>query len=161
MSTCYQYASVRFTTTPSLWDEFCSNCTQECSTVDFLLTPSSLTAPSIPFANVTKSFVESTAVPLPEDWETNWLTEVKNNYVSLQVVCDSNQVENNTQEAAMSPVDVLSNVGGQTGLWIGMSFLGIMEFVEMFYRLFRYELRIIKQAIRRKIRQRNRLNVMQ
>ena len=110
---------------------------------------------------MTKTFVESTSVPLPEDWETNWLTEVKNNYVSLQVVCESNQVENNTQEAAMSPVDVLSNVGGQTGLWIGMSFLGIMEFVEMFYRLFRYELRIIKQAIRRKIRQRNRLNVMQ
>ncbi len=160
LSTCYQYASVRFTTTPSLWDEFCSNCTQECSTVDFLLTPSSLTAPSIPFANVTKTFVESTSVSLPTNWTTDWFTEVENNYVSLQVVCESNQVENNTQEAAISAVDVLSNVGGMAGLWIGMSFLCIMEFVDLLYRLFRHEIRIIKQAIRRKIRRRNRLNIM-
>ena len=160
LNTCYPNASLRFTTIPALWNEFCSNCTQDCSTVDFLLTSSSLAAPSIPFAYETKRFVESTSVPLPADWTTNWLTEVENNYVSLQVICESDQVENNTQKASMSAVDVLSNVGGIAGLWIGMSFVCLMEFVEMLYRLFRHELRGIKQAIRKKIRRRNQLNVM-
>jgi hypothetical protein len=160
-STCFSDATIKFSNTPSIQNEFCSNCTQECSTVDFLITPSSVAAPSIPFAYVTKSFVESTSVPLPADWATNWLTEVQNNYVSLQVVCESTQVENNTQEPAISAVDVLSNVGGQTGLWIGLSFLAIMELVEMLYRLFRYELQVIKQAIQEKIRRRNQLNIIQ
>ncbi|CAF4410788.1 unnamed protein product, partial [Adineta steineri] len=30
-----------------------------------------------------------------------------------------------------------SNVGGQTGLWIGISFLSLMELAEMIYRLIR------------------------
>jgi hypothetical protein len=48
-------------------------------------------------------------------------------------------------------VDLLSNVGGQTGLWIGVSFLALMELVEMLYRLVRFEFHVIKQAIQNRI----------
>jgi hypothetical protein len=137
----------RLSNTTSIWNEFCSNCTQECSTVDFLITPSSVAAPSLPYAYIAKSFVESTSVPLPADWATNWLTEVENNYISLDVVCESTLVENYTQSASISGVDVLSNVGGLTGLWIGMSLLSIMEIVEMLYRLFRYEYQFIRGTL--------------
>jgi len=159
--TCSAEATIKFSSTTSIWNEFCSNCTQECSTVDFLITPSSIAAPSLPFAYVTKNFVESTSVPLPADWATNWPSEVQNNYVSFQVVCESTQVENYTQEAAITAVDVLSNVGGQTGLWIGMSCLCIMEFIEMLYRLIRHDLHAINRLIQEKFRRRNQLNVIQ
>jgi hypothetical protein len=45
----------------------------------------------------------------------------------------------------MTAVDVLSNVGGQTGLWIGVSFLSIMELAEMLYRLVRYQYHAIRR----------------
>ena len=53
-------------------------------------------------------------------------------------------VENSTQSAQINIVDVLSNIGGLTGLWIGISFLSLMEFAEMIYRLIRHQLRRIK-----------------
>ncbi len=146
-NTCYLDAMTRLSNTTSIWNKFCSNCTQECSTVDFLITPSSVAAPSLPYAYIAKIFVESTSVPLPADWSTNWLTEVENNYISLDVVCESTLVENYTQSASISGVDVLSNVGGLTGLWIGMSLLSIMEIVEMLYRLFRYEYHFIRGTL--------------
>ncbi len=150
-NSCSSDAATRLSNTTSIWDEFCSDCTQECSAVDFLVTPSSISAPSTAFAYVTKGFVESVSVPLPTNWTTNWPLEVQENYISLQVICDSTQVENYTQSASVSAVDLLSNVGGQTGLWIGISFLSLMELVEMLYRLFRYEFHGIKQAIQNRI----------
>jgi len=110
--------------------------------------PSSAAAPSLPYAYLTKGFVESTSIPVPINWQTNWLYEIQNNYVSLEVVCESTRVETYTQDPSISPVDVLSNVGGHTGLWIGISFLSIMEFVEMLYRVHRYEFHSIRRYIR-------------
>ncbi|CAF0841505.1 unnamed protein product [Rotaria sp. Silwood1] len=149
--TCYLKATVRISKTTSIWNYFCSDCLQECSTVSFTVTPSSVAAPSLPYAYMTKTFVESLSIPLPSKWSTDWLYEVQNNFVSLEVVCESTQVENYTQQASLSPVDVLSNVGGQTGLWIGISFLSVMEFIEMLYRILRYEFHIIRRAITNKL----------
>lgn len=146
-NTCYSKASATFLDTTSLWDEFCPDCREECSAVSFTVTPSSVAAPSVTFAYRTKIFVESASVPLPTNWSTNWLSEVNNNYVGLEVVCESDQVENYTQEASLSPVDVLSNVGGHTGLWIGISFLSIMEFIEMLYRILRFDFHSFRVAI--------------
>lgn len=101
---------------------------------------------------MTKGFVESISVPLPSDWSTNWLAHIQQNYVSFDVVCESNRVDNYTQEASVDAVSVLSDVGGQSGLWIGISFLSIMEFIEMIYRVIRYEFRIILRTIRNKFR---------
>jgi len=154
-NTCYLDAGNRISNTTSIWDEFCSSCTQECTTVQFIVTPSSVSAPSLPYAYMTKGFVESTSVPLPTNWTTNWLSEVQNNYVSIDVVCESLQVENYTQEASISAVEVFSNVGGQTGLWIGISFLSVMEFVEMVYRIMRSECHATRRAIQKKLRKSN------
>jgi hypothetical protein len=132
--------------TTSIWNEFCSSCTQECSKIDYTVTTSSVAAPSSVYAIATKVFVESSTLALPSDWATNWLAEVEKNFVGLEVVCESTQVENYTQEASVSGTDVLSNVGGLTGLWIGVSFLSVMEVVEMLYRLARQQYRIVRHA---------------
>lgn len=132
----------------NIWKKFCSQCTQACWTVDFLVTPSAASAPALPYAHEAMQFVVATGVQLPTNWPMNWISEVKNNYVSLEVICQSTLVENYTQEASISAVDVLSNVGGHTGLWIGISFLSLMEFVEMVYRLVRLEIHTIINKIK-------------
>ena len=158
--TCYLNATVTLSNTTSIWNQFCGNCTQECSTVSFILTPSSASAPSPQFAYITKGFVESTSVPLPADWATNWPLEVQNNYVSLEVVCQSIQLNNYTEQASVGAVDVIANVGGNTGLWIGMSFLSLIEILETLYRLLRYDYQVIKEYIQNKIRIRQQINIM-
>ena len=128
--------------------------------LSFSVTPSSVSAPSLPYAYMTKGFVESTSVPLPADWATNWPLEVQNNYVSLEVVCQSIQLNNYTEQASVGAVDVIANVGGNTGLWIGMSFLSLIEILETLYRLLRYDYQVIKEYIQNKIRIRQQINIM-
>ncbi|CAF3341058.1 unnamed protein product [Rotaria socialis] len=152
---CYTVAGLKITKISSIWDQYCSHCHQECSTVTFALMKSSIAAPSMPFIFATKAHIESLPIPLPANWSTNWLSEIQNNYVSLEVVCESNQVENYTEEASVTAVSVLSSVGGHTGLWIGISFLSIMEFIEMLYRLCRYEFHSMQQIPRNRFNNNN------
>jgi hypothetical protein len=94
-----------------------------------------------------KAFVESSSVPLPANWSTTWRDQIYTNYLQLSVIRETTIVENYTQIATIQIVDVLSNIGGQTSLWIGMSFLSLMELAEMFYRLIRYQCHTIKRKI--------------
>jgi hypothetical protein len=148
---CHSNATIRLSETWSVWDRFCSHCTQACSTANFIVTPSSAKAPSTAALLDTKHFIEQLNLTLPSNWSENWQTEVENNYVSLEVICQSTLVENYTQEASIAAVDVLSNVGGHTGLWIGISFLSIMEVVEMLYRLLRHELHVLIRRIQPRV----------
>ena len=75
---------------------------------------------------------------------------IHKNYLSLTVVRETTIVENSTQKAQLGIVDILSNIGGQTGLWIGISFLSIMEFIEMLYRLIRHQCHSIRLRLQRK-----------
>lgn len=145
---CFKQAIFRLSNEEDLWKKFCSPCTQACSTVDFTITPSAAAAPSEPYAYQAMLFVNATGVPLPTNWNTSWSIHVKNNYVSLEVICQSTLVENYTQAVSITGVDVLSNVGGHTGLWIGISFLSLMEFVEALYRLLRHEIHLIIRKIK-------------
>lgn len=148
-NTCPREAGSRLSKDESILTEFCLDCKEACSSVDFVVTPSSVVAPSSLVVNQTRKFVESQGVPLPVNWSSNWRAEVRNNYVGLEVVCQSRVVENYTTEPSMSAVDVISNVGGQTGLWIGISFLSVMELIEMLYRLVRHQfLRMIGRGPR-------------
>ena len=111
----------------------------------------SVSAPSTQQVSDTRNFVENkSGIPLPKNWSQIWSSEIENNYVAVDIVCETSRVETFTQDASMSPVDLLSNIGGQTGLWIGISFLSIMEFIEMLYRLIRYQCYILKKRIRNK-----------
>jgi hypothetical protein len=88
--------------------------------------------------NAIKAFVENSSLPLPTNWSTTWRDQIYNNYLEISVVRETTIVENYTQTAKIKLVDVISNIGGQTSLWIGMSFLSLMELIEMIYRLIRY-----------------------
>ncbi len=49
------------------------------------------------------------------------MSEIENNYIAVHFVCEPTRVEAYTEDASISGVDLLSNVGGHTGLWIGIS----------------------------------------
>jgi Amiloride-sensitive sodium channel len=146
---CFVEAMNQLLDSPSLFETYCSDCTEECSITDFIIQTSSLVAPYEWQKNDIKILVENSTVPLPSDWSTAWNTYITANYLSISVVRLSGVVENSTQTATIGLVDVLSAIGGQSGLWIGISFLSIMEAIEMVYRLLRYQCHQIYTAIRR------------
>jgi len=97
-----------------------------------------------------KEAVENLGIPLAANWSETWQTEIQNNYVAVDVVCETTVVETYTESASITIVDLISNVGGQTGLWIGISFLSLMELVEMLYRLIRCQWFVARKNIRKK-----------
>ena len=90
---------ITISTPDSVWNQSCSDCKQECMTIDYRVTLSSVSAPNIEWQLTTKNFIEA------------------------------------------------SNVVGQTGLWIGISFVSVMEVVEMLYRLLRHECHVLKRRL--------------
>ncbi len=146
---CYTNATIQITNSDTLWNQFCSDCSEACSTIDFTITTSSLSAPSMTQIFSTKAFVENSGIPLASNWSETWMSDIANNYVAVDIICETTQVESYTESASMGGVDLLSNIGGQTGLWIGISFLSMMEIVEMGYRLIRYHYYMLRKKIRR------------
>lgn len=136
---CYSRAAETLLTSNDLMRDHCSYCPEQCSITSFNLQSSVWKAPASWLMNDIKRFVESTDIPLPNDWSTQWRSHIESSYLSVELIHESSIVENYTQKATLSPVDVLSNVGGQTGLWIGVSFLSLMEFAEMVFRLLQYQ----------------------
>ena len=144
---CYASAAAVFLTSESLMATYCAYCPPQCSVTSFNLNPSLWRAPPSWLMGDIKAFVERSGIPLPMDWTTNWRSHVESNYLSIELIHESSFVENYTQIATMKAIDALSNVGGQTGLWIGVSFLSLMELAEMLFRLVRYQIQIIRNKV--------------
>lgn len=123
-------------------------CPEHCSQTEFVVKKSSLLAPTPWQRDQIKAFVENSSVPLPSNWSTASLDYIERNYLLVSIIRETHLVENNIQRASLQIIDVLSNVGGQTGLWLGISLLSIMELFEMFYRLVRYQCTLIRSAVR-------------
>ena len=137
---CYPKALDTLMASPDLLKMYCPDCLPQCSITHFIVQKSAFSAPNDWQMENLKAFVENSSVPLTSNWSTTWQQDIVKNYIGLVIMRETNIVENNTQSAKMGIVDVLSNIGGQTGLWIGISFLSIMELIEMIYRLIRHEI---------------------
>lgn len=146
---CYSQSVASFANSQSLLKDYCQQCSPQCSLTTFSVHPSSWKAPPVWLLNETKKFVEKSGIPLPNDWSANWRSHVESNYLSIELIHQSSIVENYTQTETMTAVDALSNVGGQTGLWIGVSFLSLVEVAEMLFRLVRHQLIILRRTFSR------------
>ena len=144
---CYTEATIRTRGPNPPTPTFDLNCGLECTTNEFIVRLSSSLSPASWYMDEVKSFVESFSIRLSKNWSTSWVAEIEWNYVGIEVITESTKFEVYTQQATLSPVDVLSNIGGQTVLWIGISFLSLMEIAEMIFRLIRYQ----SYSIRRKL----------
>ena len=146
---CFLQALYTMFISASSLTEYCSDCREQCSTTDFIVQKSSLVIEFERQDRDIKHFVENSNISLPTDWWTTWSTHVEKSYLKLQVMPVTSNVESITQTAALDLIDVVSNIGGQTGLWIGISFLSIMELIEIAYRLLRHECHMIYSKIRK------------
>ena len=146
---CFHEVLGRFRSDATLWYKFCPECPVECKSARFEAKLSSLPASTDPMKEEIKASVESSGVPLPTNWENNWPGEIQKNFVELTVQCESLTVEHYNQTASITLVTLLSNIGGQTGLWIGISFLSLMEVIEVACRLIRYQYQVLRHRIRR------------
>ena len=142
---CANKAAGPFHSDPTLWYTFCPKCRPECGSVRFDTTLSSLPASTDPMKEEIKAFVESSGVQLPTNWKSNWPAEIQRNFVELTVQCESLHIEHYNQTPSISRTTLLSNIGGQTGLWIGISFLSLMELIEVACRLIRYQYQALRQ----------------
>ena len=142
---CYAEAISAFQSFASIYEKYAADCGLECSSTEFVLKISSGLAPPPWSVNSIKQFVESASIPLTSTWNETWKEEIRENFVSVDIICESTTVESYTQQATLGAVDVISNIGGQTGLWIGISFLSLMEVAEMIYRLLRHQCTLIRR----------------
>lgn len=95
-----------------------------------------------------KKQVESLPISLRQNWSANWCEEIRNSYLIVEARLKTGHKETYTQTPSMSGVDVLSNVGSQTGLWIGISSLSLMEIIEVLFRLARHQYHVLLRKIR-------------
>ena len=99
--------------------------------------------------------VQTCALPI-----CNWPTDIPTSYLQLTVSSESMNTETYQQQPTMSVVDLISNIGGQTGLWIGISFLSLLEVAEMLFRLLRSQFhRSRKAAMKRLGKRRKRVEL--
>lgn len=136
---CYKEAFETLFDSFTLIRTYCSDCAEKCSITDFVVQVSSSLTPMEWHMSTIKSEVENLTIPLPVNWSTHWRKHIHENYLTINVVRETNVLEKNVQSGTMSLVDVLSSIGGHCGLWVGISFLSIMEVIEMIYRLIRYQ----------------------
>lgn len=135
---CPTDASNKILKSTKSWHAFCSHCKPSCSVTEFIVTSS--TANILPKSNAVyiKKLVEKLPVPLPKEWNTSWFYEVQSNYLSVEFVSQSNMIESYKQEASFGPIELVANVGGQSGLWLGISLLSVVECVLLLYYLLLY-----------------------
>ncbi|CAF2994761.1 unnamed protein product [Rotaria sp. Silwood2] len=121
----------------SLMAIWCSRCAPQCKHAQFSIDVSALPAPTAyQKASLKNVLLENSLnLSLPDDFATNYDAYMDANYLRVTVTCASPYVTTYKQQAKLTFVDTFSAIGGQTGLWIGLSTLSLMEFCELIYRL--------------------------
>ncbi|CAF1417442.1 unnamed protein product [Rotaria sordida] len=134
---CALTARQKIAENASLMAIWCSRCAPQCKHTQFSIDVSALLAPTAhQKASLKKILLENNLnLSLPNDFATNYDAYMDANYLRVTVTCASPYVTINKQKAKLTFVDTFSAIGGQTGLWIGLSTLSLMEFCELIYRL--------------------------
>ena len=149
-NSCWVDRSKQFLQDTSVWETYCKDCGEECSYTDFIVQPTFMPISLEYDLPRIKEFVDQSNVTLPESWSENYATEIPKSYVSVEIMTESTRVEKYTQQRSVGLVDLISNIGGQTGLWIGISFLSLFELLEMIVRLCIVHYRTIRQRFQQR-----------
>ncbi|CAF4183989.1 unnamed protein product, partial [Rotaria sordida] len=115
---CYTEAVDTFLASSILRNKYCSDCSQQCLITNFIIQTSSLATPIEWQMHEIKGCVDNSTISLPNNSTTTWREHIKKNYLAVNVVRETNIVENNTQTAIFGVVNIFSNIGDQTDLWI-------------------------------------------
>lgn len=75
------------------------------------------------------------AVNVTDGPQSNRPTGLRDNIVAVEISASPYATEILTESPFYTWVDLISSIGGQTGLWIGISLLGFIEIIELIYLL--------------------------
>ncbi|RNA27956.1 acid-sensing ion channel 1 isoform X2 [Brachionus plicatilis] len=116
----------------SISSSSCSQCPLECDSYSFQLTTSSSRYPTLYYRNYLS---EQTNIlsRFPEGTKKN---EITKSTVLINVFYDDLATTYTTETAAVSPVALLGNIGGNLGLFIGISLLTFVEIIEFLISVF-------------------------
>ncbi|CAF1616856.1 unnamed protein product [Adineta ricciae] len=108
----------------TLW---CAHCTSQCQYTHFNMDVSAQQAPSnavkATWATALFNANNTTSFLAPPDFVQRYDYYMDQNYFRVEIACGSKYVMEYKQEAKVSWIDVFASIGGQTGLWIGLSVL--------------------------------------
>lgn len=116
-----------------------SECPLECESVSYNLYTSQAEYPSKNYAKllmrnpwIRTKYASKNLSELTEE-------SLKRNMVEITVYYSNLGYENYEEMENMSGLDLASNVGGTLGLFLGMSFLSLIEFVDVFLQICFYK----------------------
>ncbi|CAF1068437.1 unnamed protein product [Adineta ricciae] len=143
---CSFNSKQRFDADSELQTLWCDRCHPQCQHTDFSIDLSSMAAPSTAeleqWRRLLINGTNASTILVPDDFAQRFDYYFERNYLKVLVACGNKYVTKYSQAAKLSFVDTFSAVGGQTGLWIGLSVLSVIELSELAYRL------IYKQVVR-------------
>ncbi|CAF1236001.1 unnamed protein product [Adineta steineri] len=129
----------KFVASEELQTLWCTRCAPQCQHTDFSTDLSAQSAPSEAeienWAAILLNGTNTTSLLVPDDFAQRFDYYFERNYLKVFIGCGSKYVTEYKQEAKLSFIDTFSAIGGQTGLWIGLSVLSVIELIELLYRL--------------------------
>ena len=117
--------------------ELCSECPVECDSESFYLSSSTSVYPT---PNRFTSLISKDVKPINMFKQNNYsndvmYTEFRRSTIALNIFYDDLKYTEITEEIKTSLADLVSSLGGTLGLFLGMSFLSLVEFIEMFLEI--------------------------
>ncbi|UJR19931.1 hypothetical protein I4U23_023063 [Adineta vaga] len=149
---CAILAKQKLLSDDHLQAQWCSRCVSQCEHIDFQTVISSQGAPSEGDREYWRELIlnssSNISVLLPSDIGQRFDYYFDRNYLKLQISCGSKYTIEYNQEAKLTFNDTFSAIGGQTGLWIGLSVLSVIELCELIYRLLYHSIVVRKNKIK-------------
>ena len=110
-------------------DETCSECPDECNTVNYEITKSNSRYPTLYYLNYLKYHTDILSrFPNPNNVIDNQITKA---CVYLNVFYDDLDTIYTSEQPVITPESLFGNIGGNLGLFVGISLLSLVEIIEL------------------------------
>ena len=147
-STPYSF-EIRYNITKNKSDECIQLCPSECNSISYSVST------SFSSLNVNDQFLNMIKNYFKNSWPVLTLEDIRKNYYYLNIYYSDLKYTNISEKPMSSIFDIVSNIGGILGLFIGISFLSFAEIlellVEILFILFKSPNKVISSTYLKKI----------